>query len=119
MSLYVSQLEHWRRDPAALAAAASFGDGQGVVEQAIAIQQIPAPTFDEGRRAAYMREQMQRLGLADVRTDEIGNVYGRRKGRNDGQGLLIAAHLDTVFPPATDLSIRREGGKIYGPGLGD
>jgi len=115
----MNAIEPWANDPAARAAAESFGDGSAIVETAIAIQQIPAPTFDEARRGADVAERMRALGLADVRIDAVGNVYGRRAGRTGGPGLLIAAHLDTVFPAATDLAIRRDGQRIYGPGLGD
>jgi acetylornithine deacetylase/succinyl-diaminopimelate desuccinylase-like protein len=115
----MQSIERWTSDPAARAAAASFGDGSAVVETAIAIQQIPAPTFDEARRGADVAERMRALGLSDVRIDSIGNVYGRRAGQAGGPGLLIAAHLDTVFPAGTDLAIRREDARIYGPGLGD
>jgi acetylornithine deacetylase/succinyl-diaminopimelate desuccinylase-like protein len=62
---------------------------------------------------------MHALALADVYTDAVGNVYGRRAGHSAGPGLLIAAHLDTVFPAGTDLAVRRAGDRIYGPGLGD
>jgi len=119
MESHMTPIERWTSDPAARAAAASFGDGSAIVETAIAIQQIPAPTFDEVRRGADVAERMGALGLSDVRTDAVGNVYGRRAGRSGGPGLLIAAHLDTVFPAETDLAIRREGARIYGPGLGD
>src|SRR5581483_4100075 len=95
-----------------------------VVETAIAVQQIPAPTFDERARGAYVAGRMRALGLAGVEVDALGNVYGRHVGHGTaedrrGQGLLIAAHLDTVFPAGTDLTVRREEARIYGPGLGD
>src|SRR5262245_25292071 len=112
-------IEQWTQLPAVQAACAGFGASAAVVEAAIAIQQIPAPTFDEARRGAYVAEQMQGLGLADVQTDAVGNVYGRRAGRSAGPGLLIAAHLDTVFPAGTDLTVRRAGERLYGPGIGD
>src|SRR6266508_140189 len=115
----MNAIERWANDPAARTAAESFGDGSAIVETAIAIQQIPAPTFDEARRGADVAERMRALGLADVRIDAVGNVYGRRAGRAGGPGLLIAAHLDTVFPAGTDLAVRRDGARIYGPGLGD
>ncbi|HJZ48297.1 MAG TPA: M20/M25/M40 family metallo-hydrolase [Roseiflexaceae bacterium] len=115
----MNPLERWTTDPAARAAAASFGDGSAIVETAIAIQQIPAPTFDEARRGADVAERMRALGLSDVHIDAVGNVYGRRAGHAGVPGLLIAAHLDTVFPTGTDLRVRREGARIYGPGLGD
>ncbi len=112
-------IKHWVNDPAARAASEYFGDGAAIVETAIAIQQIPAPTFDEARRGAAVAERMRALQLADVRIDAIGNVYGRRNRRANGPGLLIAAHLDTVFPAGTNLAVRRDGARIYGPGLGD
>jgi len=111
--------ERWAHDPTFLAAAASFGDGSAVVETAIAIQQIPAPTFEERARGVYVAEQMRALGLAGVQIDAVGNVYGRRAGVAGAPALLVAAHLDTVFPAGTDLTVRREGARIYGPGLGD
>lgn len=33
--------------------------------------------------------------------------------------VVISAHLDTVFPPGTDLTVRRLGSRLYGPGIGD
>src|SRR4051812_1272785 len=102
----MNAINYWTNDPAARAAAESFGDGSAIVETAIAIQQIPAPTFDEARRSTEVAERMRALGLADVRIDAVGNVYGRRTGRSGGPGLLIAAHLDTVFPAGTNLTVR-------------
>jgi tripeptide aminopeptidase len=93
---------------------------QWVIEKAIEIQQIPAPTFQEGKRAAFVAEQFEALKLAQVHTDDMCNVYGWLPGRVTGQpAILVSAHTDTVFSETTDLSIRHEGGYIYGPGLGD
>ena len=115
----MNSIEQWSHNPAVRAASQGFGDGTAIVETAIAIQQIPAPTFEEARRGRYVEQKMRDLGLADVAIDYVGNVYGLRAGSTSGPGLLIAAHLDTVFPADTDLRVRREGGRIYGPGLGD
>ena len=82
----MNAIERWANDPVARAAAESFGDGSVIVETAIAIQQIPAPTFDEARRGADVAERMHALVLADVRIDAVGNVYGRRAGRASGLG---------------------------------
>jgi acetylornithine deacetylase/succinyl-diaminopimelate desuccinylase-like protein len=91
-----------------------------VVEESIVIQQIPAPTFHEDARAAYVAQQFRQLGLDDVGTDVEKNVYGRLKGRSSSAALMIVAHTDTVFPAQTDLTIRRTPeGLVYGPGLGD
>lgn len=91
-----------------------------VIEQALAIQAIAAPTFHEEARARYVAEQFGRLGMDQIEIDERYNVYGRARGRHsDRPGLLISAHIDTIFPAETDLSTRRDGDLIYGPGLGD
>jgi acetylornithine deacetylase/succinyl-diaminopimelate desuccinylase-like protein len=90
-----------------------------LLELAIQIQQIPAPTFEESRRAAFVREKFLEEGLADVTQDEPGNVYARFHGAKDRPPLIVSAHLDTVFSAQTSLEVRRESDKIYGPGLGD
>lgn len=90
------------------------------IEQGIHIQQIAAPTFAEGERASYMAAQFAALALTDIDTDHLLNVYGRLPGKNpDAPALMVMAHTDTVFPAETDLTIQREGNRIYGPGLGD
>ncbi|MCG8349051.1 MAG: M20/M25/M40 family metallo-hydrolase [Chloroflexales bacterium] len=112
-------IEFWQADPLVQAAFQQLGHYEPVLKTAIAIQQIPAPTFSESERSIAVYERMRALGLQDVERDALGNVYGRRPGRSSGPALLVSAHLDTVFPVDADLSIRREGLKIYGPGLGD
>ena len=108
---------------------------QRVLECAIKIQQIPAPPFGEAQRSAFIQAQFQAEGLLDVSSDELGNVYGRiaAEGQPGTKGvpsrsrsqtgaaapLVISAHLDTVFPLQTDLSVRRQSERIYGPGIGD
>jgi tripeptide aminopeptidase len=93
---------------------------QWVLEQAIAIQQIPAPTFHESHRAAYVKIQFEALGLEEVWIDDLHNVYGLLAGEDPNRsGLMILAHLDTVFASDTDLQNRREGNIVFGPGLGD
>lgn len=90
------------------------------VEQAIAIQQIPAPTFAEKERAAHVAGEFHKLGLTQIETDDLCNVYGRLPGRrSSAPAVMLSAHTDTVFPEATDLSIRRDGDLIFGAGLGD
>jgi len=90
-----------------------------VIEEAIRIQQIPAPTFSESDRAKYVADQFQQLGLVDVTTDDVHNTYGRLQGKSSQQAILMLAHTDTVFPADTDLTIKRSDYLIYGPGLGD
>lgn len=92
-----------------------------LVEQAIDIQQIPAPTFAEAVRAAYLERCFAEAGLIDVVRDELHNVYGRFPGSapHNKSPVIISAHSDTVFPAETDLTVRQEGKLIFGPGIGD
>ncbi len=91
-----------------------------VVADALAIQQIPAPTFHELARAEWVAERFRQAGLTEVHTDALHNVYGRWPGTQaHAPALLISAHTDTVFPAETDLKVRYRGTRIYGPGLGD
>lgn len=92
-----------------------------VVELAVKIQQIPAPTFEEKQRAEFVLALLAGEGLVDVSMDDAGNAYGRwtSAGAVGAKPLIISAHLDTVFPAGTDLSVTRNPGQIHGPGLGD
>lgn len=112
-------IQRWRAHPAVRRALAELADYRPMLETAIAVQQIPAPTFDEAERAAFVLDRLQGLGLSDVACDAIGNVYARRPGQRPSPALLVSAHLDTVFPRETDLRLRYEGERVYGPGLGD
>lgn len=87
----------------------------------VAIQQVPAPTFQEETRANYIEATFRRLGLAEISQDALHNVYGRvpDSGSGTGQAVVVSAHLDTVFPAETDLAVSRNGVRLYGPGIGD
>lgn len=93
---------------------------QYTVEQAKAIQSIPAPTFHEEKRAHYVAATFQQFGLAEISVDSLYNVYGLLKGQQpDLPGVMVSAHTDTVFPADTELALSEENHRIYGPGLGD
>ena len=85
----------------------------------IELTEIPAPPFAEDARAARFAEMLKEAGLEDVVIDEVGNVIGRRKGTVGDRTIAIAAHLDTVFPEGTDVTVRYEGNRLYAPGIGD
>jgi tripeptide aminopeptidase len=90
-----------------------------VVDLACRIAAIPAPTNDERERTRFVAGQMGETGLADVEIDDIGDVVGRVRGERRAPVLLLAAHLDTVFPRATSLRILRADGRVAGAGIGD
>jgi acetylornithine deacetylase/succinyl-diaminopimelate desuccinylase-like protein len=90
-----------------------------VVDLAIEVQQIPAPTFDEGQRAEFIRSCFAAEKLADIEVDGIGNVLGRLPGKGSAGPIIVSAHLDTVFPLETDLLLQSFPDRVCGPGIGD
>jgi acetylornithine deacetylase/succinyl-diaminopimelate desuccinylase-like protein len=90
-----------------------------VLDLAAEIAAVPAPTNEEYLRTAYLNETMPALGFSDIYVDELGDVSGRVRGVTDTSVLLVAAHIDTVFPMSTPLTIVREPSKTWGPGIGD
>lgn len=90
-----------------------------VLDLAMSIQQIPGATFAESQRAAFVQGHFTAEGMLDVGEDSVGNIFARLPGSNRSPVLIISAHMDTVFPVSTDLTIRQEKGRIYGPGIGD
>lgn len=89
------------------------------LEDLVELTEIPAPPFNETARAERFAGMLREAGLEDVRIDEIGNVIGRRPGTGSGRRVAYAAHLDTVFPEGTDVTVRVEGDKYIAPGIGD
>jgi tripeptide aminopeptidase len=95
------------------------GRATEIVDEWIRVVEIPAPSGKEQARAKYIRAEMEKLGLTDIRTDDIFNVSGVRKGTGGGPTVVFAAHTDTVFPDGTDLKVKRENDILRAPGVGD
>jgi acetylornithine deacetylase/succinyl-diaminopimelate desuccinylase-like protein len=95
-------------------------DYETTVAEVIELTEIPAPPFKEAARAARMAEKFKALGLENVHIDAVGNVIGTRPGKDRAaKALMVAAHLDTVFPPDVPIKVRREGDTLHAPGIGD
>ena len=97
---------------------------QRILDLAVAIQQIPAPTFHEAKRAEFVHARFKEEGLQGVEIDSTGNVYAclgsnRQSLSGKCRPLIVSAHLDTVFSLDIDLSTRRERERILAPGIGD
>lgn len=88
------------------------------VEEWIRITEIPGKSQHEQERGAYVRAQMEAEGL-EVSTDSIGNVTGIRRGTGGGPTIVFAAHMDTVHPLDTDVTVRRDGDILRAPGIFD
>src|SRR3989454_6260682 len=82
------------------------------------LARIAAPPFGEAARAAWLTEKFRDLGLDDVHSDDVGNVFGTHAGPGKSY-VALSAHLDTVFPAGTPLNIKQQGSRLYGPGVSD
>lgn len=89
------------------------------VDEQVRICEIAAPPFHEEKRVAELARLFRDAGLENIRIDRVGNVLGDRPGSAPHPHLVIAAHLDTVFPPETDVHVTRQGSLLKGPGIGD
>ena len=107
-------------EPAVRAALdAARADEPRTIDDQVRICEVPAPPFKEAARAALYADAFRAVGLSNVRIDKEGNVLGERPGRNMRPHLVFSAHLDTVFPEATDVRVTRQGSLLRGPGIGD
>ena len=90
-----------------------------MVQDIITLTEIESPPFNENVRAKAWMEMARAHGLTDLEMDEEGNITGMRRGAGNGRLVCVAAHLDTVFPGGTNVKVRREGTKLFAPGVGD
>ena len=94
-------------------------DEMQIIADQIRICEVEAPPFLEGKRAQMYAEMLREVGLKNVRVDAEGNVIGERPGASPRPNLVISAHLDTVFPKGTNVTVRRQGYLLRGPGIRD
>jgi len=87
-------------------------------EQQSRLTEIPAPPFQEAQRAAAVKLLLASSGL-EVQIDKTGNVIGELRGTNEKEMVVLSAHLDTVFPPSTEIKVRRDGHRLLAPGISD
>jgi tripeptide aminopeptidase len=92
-------------------------DASATTDEQVRITEIPAPPFHESARAAYMKKLLSAAGLR-VEIDGTGNVIGEYAGTSQDI-VMLAAHMDTVFPAGTNVSVKREGGRLLAPGISD
>ncbi len=76
-----------------MARSASF---EGALSFAADLIRIPGLPGQEAEVAARVRREMEALGLADVRIDDVGNVIGVAHGRGEAPPIMLSSHLDVV-----------------------
>lgn len=85
----------------------------------IKLTEIGAPPFLEEKRAKALEKMFVDAGIDNVSIDEVGNVVALKKGTQGGKIIAIDAHLDTVFPEGTNVSVQQKGDTLFAPGIGD
>src|SRR5271170_6347099 len=112
-------IEKLADDPACVRALAWLDKNTSwVTEQQIHLTEIPAPEFKEAPRAEYLKKLFETAGLKP-QIDKTGNVFAERPGTDANSVILLAAHLDTVFPAGTDVKVKRHGNRLTAPGIAD
>lgn len=99
--------------PAALAAK------EPIAELTTRLTEVAAPTGDEGDRATLLASVLESASFDCVAVDSLHSVTGRIRGKSSTACVLLAAHIDTVFPRSVDVSVSRTGDRLHGPGVGD
>lgn len=81
--------------------------------------EIAAPTFGEKERGRFLMDRFRECGLDHVSQDEVDNCCAILTGSEGEQSILLAAHLDTVYPESVDHSIAMDTGSVRGAGVAD
>lgn len=93
-------------------------DLERLLANALALQAIPSPTFEERERAVEFRARLIASGWGPVHLDPVGNVLGRL-GDASAPAVVVCAHLDSVFLRPEHRPARRVQDHLSGPGIGD
>lgn len=98
-----------------------------LLDEQVAIADVPAPTGNESARADHLQQRLQHIAGLDVSRDAIGNVCavvtplaGPTVGAApDAAPLVCLAHLDTVYTSSARSPMQRDGLTVRGVGIGD
>jgi tripeptide aminopeptidase len=93
-----------------------------VLELTALISAVPSPTGEETAKSLLVDRLFATAGLVterDALGDVVGVIPGRQSTRAGTSKLVVAAHIDTVFPNGTPLEVKRSDGRLTGPGVGD
>ncbi|HRQ88701.1 MAG TPA: peptidase, partial [Bacteroidia bacterium] len=81
--------------------------------------EIPAPTGSERRLTRFLSDRFTESGLANISLDQAGNIAGVRLGRSGDRSLLVAAHVDKIWPETDNHTVSVGVGQMSGRGLAD
>ena len=90
-----------------------------ILSNLVMVSQIPAQTFQEADRGAYVLERFIECGVEGSIMDKLGNVSGIIRGRNSTRSILISAHMDTLFDSSYDHNVSIDTNRAEGTGIAD
>lgn len=99
-----------------------------LIDRQVELVVIPAPPFGEQARSEWIAQRFAEIGIANIQTDAVGNVFGFMRAANlppesTGPVIVLSAHIDTVFPAGTPLrpALTRDNGanRLAAPGVCD
>lgn len=117
---YETEVQNLAKRPAVQSAFKLFMDLEPQTKQDhISLTETPSPPFKEQVRAKKYAGMLKAAGADSVWLDEVSNVLALRRGKSGQKTVVVEAHLDTVFPEGTDVTVRQKGDTLYAPGIGD
>jgi tripeptide aminopeptidase len=85
----------------------------------VMVGELPAPTFEEHDRLAFVCQRFTEYGLINASTDEVGNAVGIRPGRDGNRSILLVAHADSNYADDHDPTVVVLPDRVTGPGVAD
>ena len=86
----------------------------------VMVGEMPAPTFQEENRLAFVRDRLTEYGALNASGDEVGNSVGIIPGSGGGnRSILLVAHGDTTYPTDYDPTVVVLPDRVTGPGIAD
>jgi len=95
------------------------GSREVLLANLVMIGEIPAPTFDEGRRIDFLAQRFTECGLDNCSRDEVGNGLAMLPGTEGNRNILVTAHADTPFPCSVNHTLNVDIDRVTGPAVAD
>ncbi len=91
-----------------------------IISNIVLLGQVPAPTFHERRRAAYLVERFADFQADESIIDDFGNPISILRGASaNRQAIFVVAHLDTFSESESDHLYEVTDKTITGVGVSD
>ncbi len=92
-----------------------------VLANTVMCAEIAAPTFSEEKLGSFLCDRFTESELLNISTDEMGNATAVIPGSlgKDAKNILVAAHVDNIWPSSVDHTASVGASSISGAGVAD